>query len=319
MGLQLVVIEVQEPALHQAATVGIPMNRHHVGQIFGGDAKAPAIPVEQPHIASAVARQETVPHMRVAVNDGHRAPAVGALHKARRAIEQQFVKLPSRWRQAIAEPLRELCDLALEPLKKLMDGLGVTPASDRLAEARVVPPMRMEPRPGAKDNLALAESWRQRPSRNDLMRIPEVFEKEPPIVRLGVPLRLETPRQDTRRRCGGDLGVEVDLLPSGVPASFEAIRQSRLEDDRRRRAGGFSFVSKAHSNDTRENGRSGVLALYRTDAAFAEDSGAAKREREALGGDRFWQGFAGHRLAILARKIERLQIHRPRRKCFGKA
>src|SRR5580704_4402284 len=275
MGLQLVVIEVQEPALHQAATVGIPMNRHHVREIFGRDAEAPAIPVEQPHIASAVARQETVPNMCVAVNDRHSTPAVGALHKARRAIEQQFVKLLSRWRQAIAEPLLELCHFAPEPLQKLIDGLGVTPASDRLAEARVVPPMRMEPRPGAKDDLALAESRRQRPSRNDLMRIPEVFEKEPPIVRLGVPLRLETPRQDTRRRCGGDLGVELDLLPSGVPASFEAFRQSRLEDERRRRARSSAFVSKAHSNDTRENSRSRVLRLNCADAAFAEDSGAA--------------------------------------------
>jgi hypothetical protein len=41
---------------------------------------------------------------------------------------------------------------------------------------------------------------------------------------------------------------------------------------------------------------------------FVERAGAAKRESEALGGDRFWQGFAGHLLAILAWKTERLQI-----------
>jgi len=64
------------------------VDRHHIRKIFGRGAEAPAIPIEKPHVASTVTRQEAVPHMRVAVNDRHAVSAVGARHQTPRAIEQ---------------------------------------------------------------------------------------------------------------------------------------------------------------------------------------------------------------------------------------
>src|SRR5271155_2113820 len=107
-------IEVQQWALHRAAAVRIPMDRHHVSEIFSRDAEAPTIPVEQPDVAAAVAWQEAVPHMCIAMQDRNRAPAVGALCEARRAVEQKRIEVSSFSRQAVAEPLLEPGDLALE-------------------------------------------------------------------------------------------------------------------------------------------------------------------------------------------------------------
>ena len=96
--------------------------------------------------------------MRVAMHDRHRAPAVRAFDEARRAVEQKSVEVASLSRQAVAEPVLEVGDLALEPLQILLDRLGVAPAADGYAEARVFPPVGMKSRPGAKDGLAFAEA-----------------------------------------------------------------------------------------------------------------------------------------------------------------
>src|SRR5689334_2121024 len=100
----------------------------------------------------------------------------------------------------------------------------------------------MEPRPGANDGLTLAEGRREGPGRDDLVRFPKIFEEEPPIVRLFVPLRLEASGQDSRRRRGSDPRVELDLLPPAVPAASQAFRQARLDDERRRCARGVTLI-----------------------------------------------------------------------------
>jgi hypothetical protein len=109
------------------------MDGHHVGEVFSCYAETPYVPVEKPDIASAVARQEAVPHVRVAMNDGHGAAILYAPKEARRALEQQPVEVASFPAQTIAEPFLELSDLGREPPQKGVDGLGVAPTSDRLA------------------------------------------------------------------------------------------------------------------------------------------------------------------------------------------
>jgi hypothetical protein len=131
------------------------VDRHHVGEVVGRDTKTPAVPIEETYVGPAVARQETVPDMRVAVNDRHCTPAQGALDEARRPIEQQRIKVPSLSRRAIAEPVLELSDLVRDLSQIVIDRLPVAPIADRGAETRIVPSVRMERRPGAKDGLAL--------------------------------------------------------------------------------------------------------------------------------------------------------------------
>ena len=109
------------------------MDRHHVGEVLGCDPEPPAIPVEEPDVAAAVARQEAVPDMRVAMHDRHGAAAVGAPDEARRAVHEQRIEVASFSRQAVAEPFLELGDLALEREQILIDRLGVAPTSDPVA------------------------------------------------------------------------------------------------------------------------------------------------------------------------------------------
>ena len=167
--------------------------------------------------------------MRIAMQDRNRAAAVGALCEARRAVEQKRVEVPSFSRQAVAEPFLEVGDLAVEPLQILLDVVCVAPAPDRVAQTRVLPPVGVKARPGAKDGLAFAEGRRQRPGSDDLVRLAEVFEQEPPMVGLGVVFRFETSRQEAGGRRGGDLAIEFDLLPSAVPAAGQALRQAGLK------------------------------------------------------------------------------------------
>jgi hypothetical protein len=101
----------------------------------------------------------------------------------------------------------------------------------------------------------------------------EVFEQEPPTVGVGVPFRLETSRQETRRRRGRDLAIEFDLLPPAAPAAGEAFWQAGLEDQRLRRARGLALIGEAQANDAGEYGRSRLFRFDRSDlAAVSEDA-----------------------------------------------
>ena len=120
--------------------------------------------------------------------------------------------------------------------QKSLDLGAIAPATDGSAEPRVVPPMRVEARPGPDDSFALLARRRQRPRRRDLVRVGQVFEEETPVLRVFVPLRLEASRNQPRRHRRRDLRVERHLLPPAVPAACQAFREPGLENERGRSA-----------------------------------------------------------------------------------
>ena len=46
-------VEVQQRPFQPTPAVGIPKHRHHIGEVVGRNAKAPAVPVEQARVAAA--------------------------------------------------------------------------------------------------------------------------------------------------------------------------------------------------------------------------------------------------------------------------
>ena len=82
--------------LHQKPAIGISADRPHVGEIFRREAEPPRVPVEQAEVATAVARQEAIPDMRVAVSNFAgfgSAPAGGARDRAT-TRERRSVRAP---------------------------------------------------------------------------------------------------------------------------------------------------------------------------------------------------------------------------------
>jgi hypothetical protein len=112
---QLRVVTIEQRALGAAPAIGIPMHRHHVGEIVGGDVDAPGIPIEQPQILAAVGtRQKDVPDMGVALHDREIAMGMVAAVQARSRLDQLLIKIAPLARQALAHAIGEADKLLCE-------------------------------------------------------------------------------------------------------------------------------------------------------------------------------------------------------------
>jgi hypothetical protein len=76
-------------------------------EIAGANTDPPAIPVEETYVITARLWQEDVPHMRIAVKDGHIAVRVVALIQTVSAVDQALVDVPALRRQAVADTIGE--------------------------------------------------------------------------------------------------------------------------------------------------------------------------------------------------------------------
>src|SRR5215469_14367111 len=220
-------------SLVAAPVIGEPVQCHHIGEIAGANTDPPAIPVEKTYIITARLWQEDVPHMRVAVKDGHIAVRVVALIQTMSALDQALVDVPALRRQAVADTIGE-------PLKLLRENLDLRvvrlqPATDRDAKARIVPPLGMKARPRGYDPLSLFSGRRQWPQRERKMCTGQIFQQQVPVIRVFAPDGVKAPRDQTRRHSCSNLPVKRDLLPTRVPTRTRALRQPGLQDERRRR------------------------------------------------------------------------------------
>src|SRR5262245_65206869 len=77
-------VVIEQLSLQPAPSVGIPMRCHHVCEIGGCRAYAPAIPIKNPNVIATIARQEEVPDMSVAVHNREIAMRVVACEEAGR-------------------------------------------------------------------------------------------------------------------------------------------------------------------------------------------------------------------------------------------
>ena len=220
--------------------------------------------------------------MGVAMHDRRISPVLGQRHEARRAVQQRFVEIAPLPRQAVAETVGELLNFFRKAREECVNRGGVAPAPYRYAEAWVVPPMRVEARPGPDDLLALLARRRQGPCRRDPMRVGQVFEKKAPVFRVLVPLRLEASRDHSGRHRGRNLGVERHFLPAAVPGAGQTFGKPGLEDERVRRASAGAIVAQAQSNDLRQNCRPRAFHRDCAHAPVAQRAATAKREREVF-------------------------------------
>ena len=83
------------------------MRRHHVRKIVRRHSDAPGIPIEDPDVVGAIARQEIVPDMSVAVNQRKMAMRMVAREETGTRVEKPFVQItPFMW-QAVTKPDRQ--------------------------------------------------------------------------------------------------------------------------------------------------------------------------------------------------------------------
>src|SRR4029079_11626472 len=135
-----------------------------------GRADAPGVPIEDAYIIAAVARQEAVPDMRIAVDEREMAVRVVALRQARRRLEETLIEITAFGRQPVAKLIAKEAEL-VPSVGDVLRGLVLGgPYSDRFAEPRVVPPGRVEARIGLQDALALRHGRRHRPGGGDRVR-----------------------------------------------------------------------------------------------------------------------------------------------------
>src|SRR5262249_42581975 len=120
------VVVVQQRPFHSAPSVWIPMHRHHVREVVRSEIKAPAIPIEEADLAvPAIARQETIPYMRIALHYRDIAMGMVASEQTRRSVKQSFVKVaPLAW-EAVADAIGEAGEPVRESRRLPGHGSGV--------------------------------------------------------------------------------------------------------------------------------------------------------------------------------------------------
>src|SRR5690349_11928 len=109
---------IEQGSLHPAPAVGIPVRCHHIGEIVRRHSNAPGIPIEEPDvIGSAIARQEVVPDMSVAVNERKMATRVIAREETGSRVKKLLVQIaPFTW-QAVAETVGKILELDFKSLQ----------------------------------------------------------------------------------------------------------------------------------------------------------------------------------------------------------
>jgi hypothetical protein len=180
---------------------------------------APRVPIKDSDIVPAVPpRQEDIPDMRIAVNDRAISMRVMALVEVRPRVDQLFTDYDGR---AVAD--HPLDRRSARSAGQTSGVTGRRPSADPNAKAWVVPPQRRKLRSRSYDTLGLRHRRRQRPTCGDKMRVREVFEQKMPRVCAYVPEGFKAAREETRRRCDGNLRVERDFLATLVPLGAGAV------------------------------------------------------------------------------------------------
>ena len=86
-------VMIEQWSLRPMPAVGIPVQGHHVGEVARRRADAPAIPIDQPDVVSAIPRQESVPDVGVAVCDREIAMRVVACEETGRRVEKSLIEI----------------------------------------------------------------------------------------------------------------------------------------------------------------------------------------------------------------------------------
>ena len=182
------VVVVEQRPFEAPPALGVPVRRHHVGEIAGGQPDAPGVPIEVAQVVRAVLWDEAVPDMGVAMHQADVAIGQDTRLQAGRGGEEALVELPPLARQAIAQMVGEALERSSMALHHLACGLGIDTCADRHAKPRIVPPRGME----ARQRLHHAPARRfigwQRPLRCDLVRVGEIFEQQVPFPCLVLPV-----------------------------------------------------------------------------------------------------------------------------------
>ena len=273
---------IEQRPLQSAPALGIPVRRHHVGEVVRGHADAPDIPIEKPHVRAAVARQEVVPDVGVAVDDCDIAARVDARKQTGCRLDESLVQIAPFARQTVAEPVAEGLEMASEALQHLLRGFGIRPRPDRDTETRIIPPRRMQTRPRVHDALALLDGRRQRPRRDDVVRLGQVFEQQVPLFRIRIADGVEAARHQPRRHRGRDCRVELDFAAAAARQTVVTAGEPGLEDQGVRRACGI-IISQPQPGDARKQCRTRALDRDLAHAPVAEHAASAQRIGEIPG------------------------------------
>ncbi len=215
--------------------------------------------------------------MRVAVDDGEVAARAVARTEARARIDEPLVQCTALGRQPISKLVGELCVALGETLQVGRRGVVAGPFADRIAQARIVPPGRVKPRPRRDDALALRRARRQGPDGGDRMRLGEVLQQQVPRVGGLLPGGLMAARNCAPRHRRGDLVVEGDLVAAGVPRRVGPVRQARLEYEGVGRSRRRALIGQAQPDDVRQHSRARAFDRHRGDAAVPQRARPAQR------------------------------------------
>src|SRR6266542_2847409 len=94
---------VEQRPFEPPLPLGIPVRRHHVGEVARGEPDAPGVPVEVAQVVRAVLRHETVPDMGVAMHQRDVAVGQDTRLQAGRGGKEALVELTPIARQTIAQ------------------------------------------------------------------------------------------------------------------------------------------------------------------------------------------------------------------------
>ena len=139
--------------------------------------------------------------------------------------------------------------MSREGLHALRAVVRTRPGADGVTEAWMVPPRRVPAREGGHDRDRLIARWRQRPSRRDGVTVGEVLEQEMPSKAVLVEMSVEAAGHETRRHARRQLRVIGHFLPAAIGKLLGERCVCRLQDQRLRRAAGFTDIAQAKPGD----------------------------------------------------------------------
>lgn len=162
-------------------------------------------------------------------------------------------------RQPIAQQIGKACEPVGTASQVCLRRLFVAPRPQRCTQAGIIPPMGMKSRKRADDHLTLRLRRRQWPGRGNDVRVAQIFQQQVPRVRFRIPEGFEALRYEACGRCRSNVGVERNLLTTGVPRRTGAIRMCRFQDQRCRCALNSAVTGQAQPQDTRQHRRARAL------------------------------------------------------------
>jgi hypothetical protein len=222
-------IVIEQRLLEPLPAIRVPEHRHHIGEIVGRGADAPILPIQQSRgLVATRPRQEEIPGMRVAMDDGQVTPRIVTREQLGRTFEKPRIKCAPLGRQYFGIALGEAFNGSGEFAEP--DGV-VGPPSQCDAEARIIPAHPVNASECPHHLLAMRHRRRQRPLGRDEMRVGEVFEREMPCPIVRRVDRLEAARHQALRQGRSNVAVEGDLVRVPVSRTAGIVEMPHLEND----------------------------------------------------------------------------------------